>query len=298
MQTPHTPLDTSMADDDTPLQNNPQDFGKSLHGFSDCFDDDDRNARCNHYRRRCKIRAPCCNQIFFCRHCHNEATSALTNPKERHEIVRHDVKQVICAICNTEQQVAHVCTNCGVKMGEYFCGICKFYDDDISKEQFHCHDCGICRVGGGAKFFHCQKCGSCYDVTLRDNHACVENSMKNHCPICYEFLFDSIKGATIMNCGHTMHMDCYKEMISQNQYRCPICSKAVCDMSRTWRRLDQEIEATAMPEEYRYEIPILCNDCNNTSKTSFHILGHKCSNCKSYNTRRIGTPNNSLEPQI
>ncbi|CAH1429286.1 E3 ubiquitin-protein ligase MIEL1 [Lactuca sativa] len=285
MQTPHTPLDTSMADDDTPLQNNPQDFGKSLHG-------------CNHYRRRCKIRAPCCNQIFFCRHCHNEATSALTNPKERHEIVRHDVKQVICAICNTEQQVAHVCTNCGVKMGEYFCGICKFYDDDISKEQFHCHDCGICRVGGGAKFFHCQKCGSCYDVTLRDNHACVENSMKNHCPICYEFLFDSIKGATIMNCGHTMHMDCYKEMISQNQYRCPICSKAVCDMSRTWRRLDQEIEATAMPEEYRYEIPILCNDCNNTSKTSFHILGHKCSNCKSYNTRRIGTPNNSLEPQI
>lgn len=89
--------------------------------------------RCNHYRRRCKIRAPCCNQIFFCRHCHNESTvvnlfstfvyhefwiilqliggncwlidvfcnfelyiqSGLTNPKERHEIVRHDVKQVL-----------------------------------------------------------------------------------------------------------------------------------------------------------------------------------------------------------
>jgi hypothetical protein len=30
--------------------------------------------RCDHYRRRCKIRAPCCNQIFPCRHCHNEAT--------------------------------------------------------------------------------------------------------------------------------------------------------------------------------------------------------------------------------
>ncbi|XP_024981625.1 E3 ubiquitin-protein ligase MIEL1-like isoform X2 [Cynara cardunculus var. scolymus] len=252
-----------MADDDTAsLQNNPHDFGKLLHG-------------CNHYRRRCKIRAPCCNQIFFCRHCHNESTSGLTNPKERHEIVRHDVKQVICAICNTEQQVAQ-----------------------ISKEQFHCNDCGICRVGGGTKFFHCQKCGSCYDVTLRDNHACVENSTKNHCPICYEFLFDSIKGATIMNCGHTMHMDCYKEMISQNQYRCPICSKSVCRMSRTWQRLEHEIEATAMPEEYRYEIPILCNDCNNTSKASFHIIGHKCNHCKSYNTRRIGTVTNSLERQI
>ncbi|KAL5808163.1 hypothetical protein ACOSQ3_028854 [Xanthoceras sorbifolium] len=29
--------------------------------------------RCKHYRRRCKIRASCCNEIFDCRHCHNEA---------------------------------------------------------------------------------------------------------------------------------------------------------------------------------------------------------------------------------
>jgi hypothetical protein len=27
--------------------------------------------RCKHYRRRCRIRAPCCNDVF---HCHNEAT--------------------------------------------------------------------------------------------------------------------------------------------------------------------------------------------------------------------------------
>ncbi|KAL0557321.1 hypothetical protein IC582_005852 [Cucumis melo] len=37
-----------------------QDFGKLQYG-------------CEHYRRRCKIRAPCCDQIFTCRHCHNEA---------------------------------------------------------------------------------------------------------------------------------------------------------------------------------------------------------------------------------
>ena len=30
--------------------------------------------RCKHYRRRCMIRAPCCNEIYACRHCHNEAT--------------------------------------------------------------------------------------------------------------------------------------------------------------------------------------------------------------------------------
>lgn len=251
-----------------------EDFGKFVYG-------------CDHYRRRCKLRAPCCNQIFTCRHCHNEATGALSNPKERHELVRHEVKQVICAVCDTEQQVSDICSNCGVKFGEYFCNTCKFYDDDTSKEQFHCNDCGICRVGGRENFFHCRKCGSCYSVSLLDNHLCVENSMKNHCPICYEFLFDSTKGTTIMKCGHTMHSDCYTEMLNQNQYRCPICFKSVLNMSRTWERLDQEIEATAMPEEYHYEVLILCNDCNNTGKAFFHILGHKCRQCNSYNTRKI-----------
>ncbi|KAL0459620.1 UNVERIFIED_CONTAM: E3 ubiquitin-protein ligase MIEL1 [Sesamum latifolium] len=216
---------TKNRDDDNTSR---EDFGKLLYG-------------CEHYRRRCKIRAPCCSQIFTCRHCHNEATSALSNPKERHEIVRHDVKQVVCAVCDTEQQVSNLCSNCGVKFGEYFCDICKFYDDDITKEQFHCNDCGICRVGGRENFFHCPKCGSCYSIGLRDNHLCVEDSMKSHCPICYEFLFDSTKQTTILKCGHTMHVECYEEMFSQNQYRCPICSKSVLNMSRTWERLDQEI---------------------------------------------------------
>ncbi|KAK6141323.1 hypothetical protein DH2020_024921 [Rehmannia glutinosa] len=257
-----------------------EDFGKMLYG-------------CEHYRRRCKIRAPCCDQIFSCRHCHNEATSTLSNPKERHELVRHDVKQVVCAVCDTEQQVAELCSNCGIKFGEYFCDICKFYDDDITKEQFHCNDCGICRVGGRENFFHCPKCGSCYSVGLRNNHLCVEDSMKSHCPICYEFLFDSTKQTTILKCGHTMHVECYEEMFIQNQYRCPICSKSVLNMTRTWERLDQEIEATAMPEEYRYEVQILCNDCNDTSKAFFHIFGHKCRHCNSYNTRVITTSGES-----
>ncbi|KAM0026624.1 putative Zinc finger, CHY-type [Helianthus debilis subsp. tardiflorus] len=54
----------TMADDDSSsLETNPLDVGKALIG-------------CNHYRRHCKIRAPCCNQIFTCRHSHNEYTVA------------------------------------------------------------------------------------------------------------------------------------------------------------------------------------------------------------------------------
>ncbi|XLT06822.1 hypothetical protein HN51_045571 [Arachis hypogaea] len=54
---------------------------------------------CQHYRRRCRIRAPCCNEIFHCRHCHNEAKDDIKiDPSLRHDIPRHQVKQVICSL--------------------------------------------------------------------------------------------------------------------------------------------------------------------------------------------------------
>ncbi|BAS82273.1 Os03g0145900 [Oryza sativa Japonica Group] len=50
---------------------------------------------CVHYRRKCKIRAPCCGEIFDCRHCHNEAKDSLeVSISDRHEIPRHEIKLV------------------------------------------------------------------------------------------------------------------------------------------------------------------------------------------------------------
>ncbi|KAJ6816718.1 E3 ubiquitin-protein ligase MIEL1-like [Iris pallida] len=239
---------------------------------------------CKHYRRRCKIRAPCCGEVFGCRHCHNESTAG------RHELCRHDVQQVVCLVCDTEQPVGQVCSNCRVSMGEYYCQVCKFYDDDISKEQYHCDKCGICRVGGRDNFFHCDKCGSCYSMALRNRHSCVENSMRHHCPICYEYLFDSLKETSVLGCGHTLHAECFEEMKNHAQYSCPICSKSVCDMSIYWRKLDEEVSMTIMPLDYRYKVWILCNDCNGMTEVFFHIIGHKCGSCHSYNTRTIAPP--------
>ncbi|XWS08639.1 hypothetical protein CRYUN_Cryun40dG0018900 [Craigia yunnanensis] len=74
------------------------------------------------------------------------------------------------------------------------------------------------------------------------------------------YLFDSLKDTTVMKCGHTMHCECYHEMIKRDKYCCPICSKSVIDMSRTWKRIDEEIEATVMPEDYWYK-KVLTFDC-------------------------------------
>uniref|UniRef100_A0A6P3ZA79 E3 ubiquitin-protein ligase RZFP34-like n=1 Tax=Ziziphus jujuba TaxID=326968 RepID=A0A6P3ZA79_ZIZJJ len=243
---------------------------------------------CSHYRRRCKIRAPCCNEIFDCRHCHDEAKNSLeTNPLDRHDLPRQEVEKVICSLCETEQDVQQYCVGCGVCMGKYFCSICKFFDDDTSKNQYHCDDCGICRTGGKENFFHCNNCGCCYSKLMEGGHPCVERAMHHNCPVCFEFLFDSRKDISVLPCGHTIHLDCLKEMELHFQYSCPVCSKSIYDMSKVWKKLDEVVASTPMPEIYRNKMVwILCNDCGAKNEVNFHIVAHKCLNCKSYNTRQ------------
>ncbi|KAH8949320.1 hypothetical protein BDL97_10G025400 [Sphagnum fallax] len=253
-----------------------------------------KNYGCSHYRRRCRIRAPCCDEVFDCRHCHNDVKNVNEPvPSKRHEMPRHLVERVICSLCNHEQDVRQVCENCGVHMGEYFCSICKFFDDETKKQQYHCDSCGICRIGGRDNFFHCDRCGCCYSVALQNGHPCVEKSMHQNCPVCFEYLFDSVKDITVLQCGHTMHLDCLREMHSHAQYCCPLCSKSVCDMSSVWEQIDREIASTQMPESHiNKRVWILCNDCGSTNEVMFHIVGHKCTSCRSYNTRLTrGAPN-------
>uniref|UniRef100_A0A0D3FDS0 CHY-type domain-containing protein n=1 Tax=Oryza barthii TaxID=65489 RepID=A0A0D3FDS0_9ORYZ len=201
---------------------------------------------CVHYRRKCKIRAPCCGEIFDCRHCHNEAKDSLeVSISDRHEIPRHEIKLVICSLCNKEQDVQQDCSNCGACLG------------------------------------------CCYSYVLKDSHHCVERAMHHNCPVCFEYLFDSTKDISALHCGHTIHLECLYEMRSHQQFSCPVCLRSACDMSHAWQKLDQEVAASPMPVIYQKKmIWILCNDCGTTSNVQFHILGHKCPGCSSYNTRQ------------
>jgi RING finger/CHY zinc finger protein 1 len=241
---------------------------------------------CAHYKRRCKIRAPCCHEVFGCRHCHNEAKHK--GPGKCPDLPLNGVESVICSVCSTEQEPHQICVSCGVKMGEYFCDKCRFFDDDTKKGQYHCDECGICRTGGRDKFFHCQRCGCCLSVLLQKGHPCVEKSMHQNCPVCLEYLFDSSKGIEVLKCGHTMHVDCLDDMRKHSQFACPICSKSTCDMTKYWEKIDEEVAKSPMPHGYQKRVVwILCNDCGTTGTAYFHFIGQKCGNCRSYNTRQI-----------
>ena len=74
---------------------------------------------------------------------------------------------MVCALCDLRQPIAAHCSQCQASFGAWACLKCNFFDDDLSRKQFHCDQCGICRVGGRENFFHCNTCGCCYSQTLQ-----------------------------------------------------------------------------------------------------------------------------------
>merc|ERR1719263_2488451 len=155
---------------------------------------------------------------------------------------------MICSWCKTRQKCAQDCRSCGKRLGQYFCDICNFWDDDgFEKEAFHCDLCGICRVGGRENYFHCTTCNSCYPIEIQGVHRCVENAMKTDCPVCLEGLFHSTREVRVLQCGHTIHAACLEGMMQSGGLiglRCPICNSTLLDSTSSgtiWDDLDLQV---------------------------------------------------------
>uniref|UniRef100_A0A8D0FWR3 Ring finger and CHY zinc finger domain containing 1 n=1 Tax=Strix occidentalis caurina TaxID=311401 RepID=A0A8D0FWR3_STROC len=230
-----------------------------------------------HYRRGCLLRAPCCGKLYACRLCHDGA--------EGHRLDRFRVAEVQCTRCRLLQKAQQRCEGCHSLFGEYYCGICHLFDRD--KKQYHCAECGICRIGPKEDFFHCSKCNLCLSLSLRGKHKCIENVSRQDCPICLEDIHTSRVGAHVLPCEWGIAVAL-----------CPLCMHSALDMTRYWRQLDDEVAQTPMPTEYQnMMVEILCNDCNARSTVQFHLLGMKCKNCESYNTAQDGRCRLPLEEQ-
>jgi len=104
---------------------------------------------CPHYNRNCSFITPCCNKIYSCRHCHNEiegniiekSEDLLQNKPKSHLLDRTSIKEVVCNLCNTRQDISNLCINCNTVFGKYYCSKCNFYDNNIEKNYYHCDDC-------------------------------------------------------------------------------------------------------------------------------------------------------------
>ncbi|XP_030376961.1 uncharacterized protein LOC115625883 [Scaptodrosophila lebanonensis] len=232
---------------------------------------------CAHYKRRAMFVTPCCNKFYKCRFCHDE--------NESHHFDRKTLTELICSECNTRQKVQEQCQKCGVRFGKYTCLICNLFDDS-DKKQYHCHGCGICRIGGADNFFHCEVCNMCLPIQLKiDGHRCVENISRSHCPVCLGDIHTSRIPCHIPDCGHLLHKMCFDQLLASGHYTCPTCQTSLIDMTALWEYLDEQ--ALRMPVPLKCEnqrVHIFCNDCHKTGKTKFHFIGLKCVHCGAYNT--------------
>ncbi|XP_059099255.1 RING finger and CHY zinc finger domain-containing protein 1-like [Tigriopus californicus] len=237
---------------------------------------------CDHYKRNCEFYTPCCQKTYRCRFCHDQM--------EQHVLQREDVQELVCSTCATRQDVRKDCRSCGVIFGKYFCFECKLFDDE-DKQQFHCDGCGICRIGGRENFFHCPTCNMCLPKHLEGNHRCIENLSRANCPICQEDIHTSREPSQIPPCNHLIHKSCFDQLVRSGHFFCPVCAHSLVDMRDMWKLYDQQIDETPLPAVYQSLFALsYCRDCLKTSRSSFHILGIKCSHCSGYNTVREKGP--------
>eukprot|EP00164_Ancoracysta_twista_P001038 GFYU01001354.1.p1 GENE.GFYU01001354.1~~GFYU01001354.1.p1 ORF type:complete len:370 (+),score=28.88 GFYU01001354.1:300-1409(+) len=239
---------------------------------------------CQHYQRKAKLRAACCGKLFPCRFCHDEVSD--------HAMDRYATKEMMCYACKLVQPIQKTCRNesCGVTMARYYCDSCKFFDDHPSKDIYHCKDCNLCRIGKGIgiDYFHCHTCNACMSLN-HQNHKCIERLLESDCPICNQYMFTSTMPVMFVACGHAMHVMCF-EQYSKTNYICPICKKALWDVSEYFQSLDAKLAQEQMPDEYRdSRQEIQCRDCQQKSVTAYHNVYHKCGPCGSYNTDVLHT---------
>ncbi|KAM9897030.1 hypothetical protein OXX79_007126 [Metschnikowia pulcherrima] len=238
---------------------------------------------CPHYQRNCKLECPTCLKWYPCRFCHDAEV-------HDHKLARASVRHILCMKCNTPQVPdTNYCVHCEDELANYFCLKCVLYDNDASKDIYHCDKCGICRLGLGLSkdYFHCDTCNICLSIDLKEHHKCVSNTTHCNCPICNEYLFTSVSKVVFMKCGHSIHQSCYDEMI-KHSYKCPICKKTVVNTETQFRILDQEIRQSPLPAPYdKWRCIISCNDCKGKSSCAYHVMGLKCRYCASYNTNQL-----------
>lgn len=244
--------------------------------------DETEEKNCKHYVRGCDIQCFKCLGWFGCRLCHDEEI-------HDHQIDRFATLRCRCRLCKIDQAIANKCEGCDKSFGENFCLSCRMW---CNFDIFHCEDCGICRKGLSSEFEHCKNCDACLPKGHVEKNECKAASAGSStisrdavCPICLEELFSSTNSWQPSPCGHRVHSHCIREANKKGEYRCPLCKKCLFEVD--WDHVQREIDLQPMPEEYKdMTRTIFCNDCASTTKDApFHVLGIRCSSCKSFNTQ-------------
>jgi RING finger and CHY zinc finger domain-containing protein 1 len=250
---------------------------------------------CEHYSRGCEMECHECKHFFPCRRCHDKEKEF--HQDNGHIIDRTLIQQIRCISCQTVQTPSNCCVKCQSVFGEYYCSICNFWENDTSKEHFHCEGCGICRVGGRQNFFHCDTCEACLRIDHKETHTCKEKVLDCDCIICLENLHSSTEKITFLRCGHPIHIDCLQKYCDSNPKPfCALCKKMFLDPKHPNiieynSIINKLLEDNPIPEEQQKKCMISCIECEKRSEVDWHPIERQCpiEECKSFNTVILNT---------
>jgi RING finger and CHY zinc finger domain-containing protein 1 len=243
-------------------------------------------SECSHYERLCLVECPfpSCRKYVKCRLCHD---SIITD----HQLDRFSICKVMCITCGEIQKVSNECKKCHVVFAKYYCDVCHLFENNPQKEIFHCKQCGICRIGNSESYVHCSKCNLCINKEVYNNHKCFVNTW-NDCSVCMEELKISVKQLFLLSCGHGIHVECLKTLLTSD-YRCPLCKKSIGDMSHAWERMTSDLNQmrgniqidliTCAGEAIKKTC--ICNDCEKMFEVNRNVFNmYSCPECKSFNS--------------
>lgn len=241
-------------------------------------------SKCSHFNRNCLIICPHCpikQNLFGCHHCHKEAMSKQMGQKTYHELNKKDVEELFCLNCEKVCPKAEKCPNCGIQFGEkYTCLECSIFENEAD-DIFHCDDCGTCRRGGRDKYYHCKTCCACVPNSLKEVHTCIENVLKQNCPLCLEDLHSSSRQVFFLpKCNHPVHVDCQQDYICKTNpfYKpCAICRKPNIgnEEMEYYDKVFTDFRKNMFPEKEILR-PIDCPNCNKRSEVPYNPVSLRC----------------------
>lgn len=120
---------------------------------------------------------------------------------------------------------------------------------------------------------------------MQANHVCLQDTLKQPCPVCSEFLFDSTRPISVLpGCGHTIHKDC-QQLLDKNRLPwCPLCLRTPEDIEATKGIVAGAVElhhGCADQDIVEFD----CLECRLRSSSLLHAFGQQCESCGSFNTR-------------
>lgn len=227
----------------------------------DFFDRNDNLSKtCGHVVKSCyKMFYSCCNIYDPCLTCH----------KVRGFCKKKSIAtKITCSKCDVEQEPSTQCISCHIEFAKNYCGICQIWNNN---EMSHCDKCNSCKPHKKEDLYHCDKCQTCYIKKNLHLHKCI-NYKESNCVVCNKSVYNSASIVKNLDCKHTIHKECYNEMYSRENYKCPLCKKSMWDMKSTWENIRTNIKFTPLPKDI---VPINPNDIVNSPYGKFKVIEKK-----------------------